>query len=268
MTERREPTISAMRPEKDDASRSSGATQTSPQGERGRSNGGGTRKASAAEQRAKPNRAPSRPAQPVVVKSALAPFAFLLALVGVGFAGFAYWQLLETQKLLVSAEERIVSLESKFELTDDELNASSATIQAKLKWADSEIRKLWGVSYDTNRKAIATNKTSLARTEKLAKQAAGSVDAKIKSALKDATSELKLLSDLVDAQQVSLSSIETKNAQTVAQGQGLADKLNRLDSLSGELKRRVKTNEQAIEAIDAFRRSVNQQLLQLKSATP
>ena len=31
-------------------------------------------------------------------------------------------------------------------------------MKAKLVWADSEIRKLWGVSYDTNRKAIAANK--------------------------------------------------------------------------------------------------------------
>src|SRR5690606_25375675 len=84
--------------------------------------------------------------------SKLAPFAFLLAITGLGLAGYAYWQLLESQKTTEAALVRIADLESRLALTGDESEASMAALQAKLKWADSEIRKLWGVAYDTNRK--------------------------------------------------------------------------------------------------------------------
>lgn len=243
MNERREPTISAPSKEEVNAPRSSGPrsanTSAAPSSNPG---------------------AKSPVARPVVVRSKLAPVALLFALCGVGVAGFAYWQLTLTQQALAAADLRIADLEGKFAMSDDEVSASTETMQAKLKWADSEIRKLWGVAYDTNRKAIASNKDNIAAVEKVAKNASKQVDSKVKEALKSVTADLKLLSDLVDAQQLSLSNIESVQSKLNTTAQSIQTKLTELEKLD----KRVGNNEKAIEAIDAFRRNVNQQILQLK----
>ena len=252
MNERREPTISTYAPPKDEAVRSQ-----APSGVKARP-----------VPQAPPSAAHSPAAKPIVVKSTLAPFAFVFALLAGCAAGLIYWQLMETQKLLAASNARIADLESKFALSDDESTASAATMQAKLKWADSEIRKLWGVSYDTNRKAIATNKANLAAVRKTANETKDSVDGKIKSATKGLTADLSLVSDLVDAQQASMTSIEKQNLQIKRNAQSLTDKINSLEASKKEQERRIKSNEQAVEAIDAFRRSVNAQLIQLRGGAP
>jgi len=247
MNERREPTISAYSPSKEDMARQQAA--------RGNKN-------MRVEQAKSSARSPA--AKPLVAKSKMAPIAFVLALLSSAAAGFLYWQLSETQKFLSLADIRIVDLESKFELSDDESTASTQTMQAKLKWADSEIRKLWGVSHDTNRKAISVNKSNIDQVKKVADSAKNAVDEKINSVVKTIDAELRLVNDLVDAQQTSLNTIEQQNLQVVRDAQSLADKLNSLETSKRELERRIQSNEQAIEAIDAFRRNINQQLLQLK----
>src|SRR5690606_1560833 len=93
--------------------------------------------------------------------SATAVFAFLLALVGIGTASYSVWQLQLAQQSLSSAGDRIAELEARLNLTSTESDQSVTKILEKLDWADSEIRKLWGVSYDTNRKAIAANKSDI-----------------------------------------------------------------------------------------------------------
>lgn len=245
MGDRKEPTISTYAISKEEAAAAkdqSRAQQRPQQGARPR-------------QGAPTSAARSPAARPVIQQksSPLGVIALLVALIASGAAGYSTWRLLEAEKMLAQADLRIAGLEGKFELSDDEANASSATMQAKLKWADSEIRKLWGVSYDTNRKAIAENKSSIA-------QAAKGVEKKIKSANQALAGDLRVVSELVDAQQTSIEQVD----KIVSENQALVDKLNILDSNRKELERRIQTNEQAIEAIDAFRRNVNQQLLQIR----
>lgn len=240
--ERREPTISTLKPDAEDAQRhqSKGATPRA---------GGG-----------KPAPAASRPQpayaqRPVKVRtSPLVPVAFLLAITGLGLAGFSYWQLMQAQSGLVSAEQRIAELEKKLELTDDESSASLTAVQAKLKWADSEIRKLWGVSYDKNRKAIAENTETL----KSVKKQAASLDGKVKDAVKKATAG-------VEGMQSKLESVSNRSLQQQTQMQMLTDRLTQLEDVESSLEKRIAENEQAIKAIDSFRRSVNRQILELQS---
>lgn len=246
MNERREPTISAYSPSKEDVARQKGNTSTR------------------APQQTRPSAARSPVARPVATKSPLASIALIFALVATAAAGFSYWQLLATQKVLTTADARIANLESKFELSGDETTASAQTMQAKLKWADSEIRKLWGVSFDVNRKAIASNQTAIVKATQTANSAKSGIAAQLKKLTQGLAGELRLVSELVDAQQDSMIAIEKQNAEIVGSDQNLTSKLNILDSNRKELEKRIKSNEQAIEAIDAFRRNVNQQLLQLR----
>ena len=253
MTERREPTISAYSPSKEELARQQSVKRGARQASQGRSASN------------------SPAAKPLTTSSPTAPIALVVALIACCAAGGLYWQLANAQQslaaaqqLLVESDRRIADLESKFELSDDEVTASTETIQAKLKWADSEIRKLWGVSYDTNRKAIAANKKAAEQAAQTANATSRAVDGKITAATQSISTDLKLVSDLVDAQQSSMTSIEQGSAQIVRQQQNLADQINGLDSARKAFEQRIKRNEQAIEAIDAFRRSTNQKLLELK----
>lgn len=232
MSERREPTISTYAPSKEDA---------------GRQQGGQQRPVS--RQSAASSRSPA--ARPVVVqkKSILAPFAFLFALAACGAAGYLFWQLQLSNQRLLEADQRIASLESKFEMTDDEVNTSTEAMQAKLKWADSEIRKLWGVSYDTNRKAIKQTQDDLAKVAVTANSAKKAVDTKVQ----EVAAEVKVVSELVDAQQGTFTNLENRSTQ-------MMESIDKLESAKRDLEAKVKAHEQAIEAIDAFRRQVNQKL--------
>lgn len=256
MVERKEPTLSgigavnpdhddlqALRPKQDQQSRA----QTKPQ--------------------PKPQSAPLPAARVVAKSSPLIPFALLLALTGLGLAGFVYWQLTLSQQQLVLADARLTELEKRLELSDDESTQSVTAIRAKLKWADSEIRKLWGVSHDRNRKAIAANKDMVAKLEK---------------SLASVKSTSTAAKQLADSQAASLKALQTESKTLASQSakaaadadaaqkqlRTLVDKADRIDRELSELKNsllsRVRTNEEAIEAIDAYRVKLNRDLLQLK----
>ncbi len=236
MSERQEPTISPLKSDSGEASRRRQSAQP-PQ-------------VTARNPSRNPPPAYARPAP--AKSSKLAPMALLFAFVAMGLAGFAYWQLMQAQKVIDAAELRILDLESKFTLSDDESSASVTALQAKLKWADTEIRKLWGVSYDTNRKDIAGNEKNLKSLQKTLK----TLETSSKSQVGDIQADIKLVNDLVDAQQSSLSAIEKQNKSVLAA-------VEDMKAQNAELKRKIASSEEAIESIDAFRRTTNQRLIEL-----
>lgn len=243
--DRREPTLNAIAPDRDEI-----LTHQNRMGNQRRPNTG----------------APGRPgaSRPQVAKkSAIGAFALVLALVATAGAGVAGWQLVETQQALTSATSRIAEMEARLNLTNDESSQSVTAIHEKLDWADSEIRKLWGVSYDTNRKAIAQNKDNITAAAANANKAAD--DAKAAKTLADQhKSQLSVLQAQSNEQQLLVSrAVEDINLQA-QQLKQLTDLANRVDTLSKRLEQRVGDSEQAIEAINAFRRSANSDIQQLK----
>lgn len=231
---RKEPTFSGLAPDKDD-------------------NGGQARRGTGSR------RVPPPMAPPPVKNNdsgSILSASLVVALLAVVASGYLYWQNTLYQQRLNGAESRLAALEKQLELTGDESTQSVAALQAKLKWAESEIRKLWGVSYDTNRKNIASLTDGL-------KSHKGLLD-KTNSQLKGLGSELQKV-------QASLANLEKSlgdNAALRRQLQSNADQVNKLkDQLSGlkrELAARVRENEEAVEAIDAYRLSHNREFQKLK----
>lgn len=249
MTERQEPTISTLPLDKEEPLRArpaAGATTTRPV-------------------------PPPVSARPVVVRSPLGPLALLLALAAGGAAGFVYWQLQLAQQnmqrtatALTAAEARVTELEKRLALSDDESTQSITVLQANIKENTAEIRKLWGVTNDRNRKAIEQLE---AKTAALEKSLTG-VDDKLKTALTEVTGELtgelKVLSDLVEAQQTAIQSADLA-VKTQVQSLAAANrKLEQMEQLDAELRKKVQAHEEAIKAVDAFRLQVNRELLKLK----
>ncbi|WP_439135813.1 hypothetical protein [Pseudomaricurvus sp.] len=206
-------------------------------------------------------------------KSPLVPFALILALTGLGLAGFSYWQLVKVQHQASGAEKRIEELEQRLALSDDESTQSVTTLQANLRetrkqldTAESEIRKLWDTR-NVNKKGIADNKAQLASVEKSAKSASSAAASANKLA-KSQESNWKALSDNISLQGEQLNVLSDATDSQKKQMRELIDKANKVDSqmqqLKTDLARRVKRNEDAIEAIDAYRRTVNRDILDLK----
>ena len=181
--------------------------------------------------------------------------ALILALAGVGGAAFLYTQWQETRVQLVDAESRIVELEKRFEMSDEESSASVEVLNAKAKENASEIRKLWGVAYDTNRKAIAANQSTAAAAKKEVAALASKVNGLSASVKK------------ISAVESQLAELRKSNTANTRETKDALSKLERqLASVRSDLTMRVGANEEAVESIDAYRRSVNKDLVQLRDA--
>lgn len=213
----------------------------------------------------RPAPAPAAPA-PSSGTSPLTVIALLLALAGVGIGGFFGWKLTEAQTMLQRAEARITDLEGRLSVTSDESSQSLTQVDAKLKWVDSEIRKLWGISNDVNRKAIAANKENIASLAKeLAAAKKDASDAKTTAA--NLNSQLTANKAAVDD---AVAKIDSALLSIAEQGKRLQDFTEQVDRVDGRLnslpalEQKVKTNEEAIAAIDAYRRTINRDILELK----
>ncbi|WP_250464525.1 hypothetical protein [Microbulbifer litoralis] len=207
------------------------------------------------------------PPEPVEERSGggssfLAVAALILALAGIGAAAFLYNQWQATRVELLDADKRIAQLEKRFEMSDEESSASVEVLNAKAKENASEIRKLWGVSYDTNRKSIAANKSAAASAAKDAAAVKKEVAA-LAGKVNGLSGSVKKIG-AVEMQLAQLRESNTENQRDVA------DKLARLErqlaSVRSDLTARVGANEEAIESVDAYRRSVNKDLVQLRDA--
>lgn len=260
--ERKEPTLSGIVPERDDDP----LDKAPPRTERLQtsSKGGSSRR-----------QTPPPPPPPTSSNGPgfLAIFALVLAIGALGYAGYLTWKFTEAQKELVAAQNQITNLEARLDLSSNESSETVDDIRDKLEWADSEIRKLWGVSHDTNRKKITANEDALAALKK--QVAATEKDAATaRASANNIKTELEKRITAMDKQLAS-SAAELKKSQQALQQ--LAANGERLQSLSMDVQRvsqqlpglkdlaaRVKTNEDAIAAIDAYRRNVNRDILQLK----
>jgi chromosome segregation ATPase len=216
----------------------------------------------------------------VEVKSPLAPLALIAALIALGVIGFVYWQFsVERAQLevrLQQADARIMELEQKLTVTGDEssqsltvLGANVKAVGASLADVNSEIRKLWALSNDRNRKEIKDNALAIAELQtmnannkktfsdlqqslegnKTQVQALSGLSAK----LKDLQGELAVLSEVQESQQAAFA--QTRNLPS------------ELQTLKSSFNSRISANEEAVKSMDAFRLQVNRQLLQIGGTT-
>lgn len=208
---------------------------------------------------------PAPPPPPAKGGSGMAVFAFLIAAVGLGVGGFAVWKNQEITKQLTSATTRIAALEKRLTLSDDESTQSVTALQANLVQAvkdvstnESEIRKLWDTR-NVNRKAIVANGTKAEKAAAQLQQEIKTLDQTVVSVKKEQgglTGQLKEMAESSDSIDRQIAKLRTQ----VAELDGAASKLSIVDQLGS----RVRNNEEAIEAIDAYRLNINRQLVELQ----
>jgi chromosome segregation ATPase len=217
-------------------------------------------------------------------KSGTSPLAItnmLLLVVLCGALGFGYFQQ-ETRVTDLKAELDdaigfisqskllIARLEGELNETGEVLEQSGSAAEKKLAFLDSEMRKLWGVSNDRNKKAIADNKESLTQLQAdlkaMEKRIALDVAKKL-SAIEKAQNSFEASIASLNAQVKTLeSTVSLSSSELAITRETVNDSLQKvrgeIKSLS-ELAQTVETNRKAIAAIDSSRKLLNERVLSL-----
>ena len=181
------------------------------------------------------------------------------------------WLFVQTRALAAERDalaQRVEQIESKLSVTDESLSESGAAMQAvlqehsdELELHMSEIRKLWGVSYDRNRPAIEELKTQ---------------QENMSARMNSFNSALTKADPIIQGYDGMQSRLETISSQLLAQSatlddlsartRSLADRANSLQSEIQANDGTIQQHEEAIEAIDEYRLQVNQRLLRLEQS--
>ena len=197
---------------------------------------------------------------------------FILLLTFFGLIGSGIFGGLQYQDLSVKHESllaRFDLLESRLSSTDESATQSGAAMQLniskqgeELKNQWSEIRKLWGVTNDTNKTKIADNKKDIiflaskrVATQESIAAVVGRIDKESAAIGEMRVTQLGLAADIEN----------TKEAM-----RQYADELNRLKTSLSQTGRGQANNAEAIVAIEGFRRQITQKIYQLEQrlATP
>lgn len=208
----------------------------------------------------------------------------LLLILLVGFGGLGYFFVQEMDKL-ATLQARFDELQAKIASTDESLAQSGTSLslkinehQASLDKHWSEIKKLWGISNDKNRKAIAAQAAAIkaARTELKKEQSKlQSAISAVKTSVKNRQKELATLTgELGNAEK----SAEKAASSALAVKLDVDDLTSKLDALSGQLTRtderlqvshdkltqRIVAQEKTIKTLDSNRILINRQLQKLQ----
>ncbi len=179
-------------------------------------------------------------------------------LIGAGFFGWSEYQQLSTKHETLQA--RFELLESRLSSTDESVTQSGAAMQINIsKHSDelkkhwSEIRKLWGVTNDINKGKIEKNQKDISflASKRQALETAVAKDSKSLKALSG--NYLGISADLDAA---------NENMRNYADG------LNRLNNSLSRIDRELKSNAEAVESMEAFRRQINQKIYALEQSAP
>ena len=178
----------------------------------------------------------------IYVSSQVPPkqFFFYLVVSAIVLATFSwtYFGISSQQDNLVKINNRLISLEENIQLSSDSSEESIETLLADLKIVNREIRKLWDLSNKRNKKDISI-----------------------------LTEQNKVISDEIFEVQNSSASNAESLAEIDASLKNIKARLAKLSSFelnSNTFAERLAELEEAIEAVDAYRKQTNQTIADLQ----
>ena len=178
----------------------------------------------------------------IYVSSQVPPkqFFFYLVVSAIVLATFSwtYFGISSQQDNLVKINNRLISLEENIQLSSDSSEESIETLLADLKIVNREIRKLWDLSNKRNKKDISI----LTEQNKV-------ISDEIFEVQNSSASNTESLAE-IDA------SLKNKKARLA--------KLSAFELNSNTFAERLAELEEAIEAIDAYRKQTNQTIADLQ----
>lgn len=230
----------------------------------------------------KPLRAEKPVSEPKAVSAAKAPVAssgklfsgtnlliLMLFIIVVLSLGMTWKQSQEISELTGKFD----ALDNLIKSTDESLSQSGTALSLKIReqgdeldkhW--TEIKKLWGVSYDRNRKAIEANQKGVEEAKSVANQAKSTANKQQELIAKSEQALAKLEGEIASIS-TSVRSLSTSNLATTVQLEEIDSRLSSIADLQQKLtglSKRIADSESALKALDVYRSQVNQQLSQLR----
>lgn len=217
--------------------------------------------------------------------SALLWLALLIAILASVASGYLFLQFNVAHKIIAEQQGRLVELENKLSLSDDESTQSLTVLTANVKGlnknvtlAMSEVDKLWATRNANLEKLAATKSEvnkSIGTTGEQSQKAIDSLNKQVKQSLaliKQSSSEQELLGkslrERVSEQNQTLASIQSvlKNSSNSAEKlKSVTESLDQLEQKLTTLSRRTIEYDEAIESFDKFRLITNRDLITLKN---
>lgn len=167
------------------------------------------------------------------------------------------------QRASAEASKRIQRLEDRLVATETAMTGSGQDTKEQLGYWESEIRKLWAIANERNRKWIKDNERALGKQRSTLQ----TLETNNRD-LKAAVGRHEVAFDQQQAIMDQLRSVESQLQQLIKAQRELVDKVNgsrqTMASLQAGLVNRVKDNEQAVAAIDAYRLQLNTRLADIE----
>ena len=165
-------------------------------------------------------------------------------------------------------------LEGELSETGAEIQETGTSAAKQLEFLDSEMRKLWGVAGDRNKKAISQNQAEIAGFKAQFSQFKSSQFESLVKRLKDQQAIIAKLQAEINAANAAASkvtSLEQQVATTASElsltRESLEERFDRVSSQVGSIPDTGKAtieNTKAIASIDASRRQINERLVNLE----
>lgn len=240
-------------------------------------------------------RPPKRSANSTNVATGTAPakqLVIFLMLLALSLAcGYFYFIALQQKMLNDQLQNRLASVESQLGMTTEANNLSSQTLGEKVKSIDEknkvnedEIKKLWSITNDKNKKvldshtiqiteqdkSLTTIQNSLSEIRKslaLVEKSSGEANRLGVDAEKSASEAAAAIVDMrsaVGALQQRLAQGDPLVREASQQAAMAQEQSDRLQSKLESIDKRVADHDESLKSIDSFRRSVNSDLGRLK----
>ena len=162
-----------------------------------------------------------------------------------------------TQQLALQG--RVADLEALLSDTDETVNKSAAAMSAQIRLIDTEVRKLWDARKVSNGKLTKVEKSVTTQEKTLTELT--NITTVHSSTLETMLAELSALTQVAgDLERLAASA---QRAQTDVER--LADGLNKSNLERAALRKQVDSNGEWIESINAFRRQVNANMVELEA---
>ena len=191
----------------------------------------------------------------------------VILLLGLAAAGWFLFvqqeELGEERGRLDQANQRLMVLEERLSATDNAMMQEGQDTKEQIGFWQDEIRKLWAVSNERNKKWIKDNERSI---NKITASIDGVVAStrNIQAAVDRHESAFEQQQGIIDQ----LASLELQLQQIVRSQRDLVDKVNKVNAsfsqIRGDLSGKVKDNVEAIESIDAYRVTLNTKIRELE----
>ncbi|MGB0781861.1 MAG: hypothetical protein ACPGRG_01745 [Marinomonas sp.] len=234
------------------------------------------RRPSAVTPKGHSNPSPTRPVHaPNVVhkKTSLVGIYILLILLLLASSGAGYWlwqQNMQLRNELYGAKSEIQNLDHQLLAADVSANKQGETLEETLNKHDSEIRKLWGVAYDTNRKSISSNEAAIDDLQKKLATLRETVSTQSKriAIQADAFSDVEAgYNKLVPAVATIDSVVKAVSASQEGQSQKIVAAEKRIAAQAGQNEAQAISLEQILQNLSALQQKVSAVEKQATSAS-